>query len=111
MMIDFAVEAERSGKTAEESIYQACSASVPPHHDDDDGGVVWRVAAHVIDRHRLGNCAARWESASWAALMVSQVLTLFTTPVNLSLHGPPAATDSRGGSRSTPSTGKCSGFV
>ena len=60
-MIDFALEAERTGgKTPEESITQACLRRFLPHHDDNHGGHAWRPTARTGRRHRLWNCAAHW---------------------------------------------------
>ena len=81
MMIDFALDAERQeGMPPREAIYQACLLRLPADPDDDDGGDARRVAADA--RHGTGrSCASRSASPSSAASIVSQVLTLFTTPV------------------------------
>ncbi len=47
MMIDFAVEEERTGKTPEESIYQACLLRFRPIMMTTDGGAFRRIAAGV----------------------------------------------------------------
>ena len=55
MMIDFALEAERSdGLSPRDAIVQACAAALPPDHDDDARGAVRRAAAGARKRHRLG---------------------------------------------------------
>ncbi len=43
MMIDFAIDAQRSGKSSEESIYQACLLEISTDHDDHGGGAFRRA--------------------------------------------------------------------
>ena len=80
MMIDFAVEAERSGKTPEESIYQACLLRFRPIMMTTMaalfGGLPLALASGTGSEMRrpLGISIV-------GGLMVSQVLTLYTTPV------------------------------
>jgi multidrug efflux pump len=80
MMIDFAVEAERSGKTPEESIYQACLLRFRPIMMTTMaallGGLPLALAAGTGAelRRPLGISIV-------GGLIVSQVLTLYTTPV------------------------------
>jgi multidrug efflux pump subunit AcrB len=79
-MVDFAVEAERSGKTPEESIYQACLLRFRPIMMTSTsallGGLPLALAAGTGAelRRPLGISIV-------GGLMVSQVLTLYTTPV------------------------------
>ena len=80
MMIDFAVEVERSGKTSEESIYQACLLRFRPIMMTTMaalfGGLPLALASGTGAelRRPLGISIV-------GGLMVSQALTLFTTPV------------------------------
>jgi multidrug efflux pump len=80
MMIDFAVETERSGKTSEESIYQACLLRFRPIMMTTMaalfGGLPLALASGTGSelRRPLGISIV-------GGMMVSQALTLFTTPV------------------------------
>ncbi len=80
MMIDFAVEAERSGKSPEESIYEACLLRFRPIMMTTMaallGGLPLALATGTGSEMRrpLGISIV-------GGLMVSQMLTLYTTPV------------------------------
>ena len=80
MMIDFAVEAERSGKSSEESIYQACLLRFRPIMMTTMAALFGGLPLALANgtgaelRRPLGISIV-------GGLMVSQVLTLYTTPV------------------------------
>jgi multidrug efflux pump subunit AcrB len=80
MMIDFAVEVERSGKTAEESIYQACLLRFRPIMMTTLAALFGGLPLALANgtgaelRRPLGISIV-------GGLMVSQMLTLYTTPV------------------------------
>jgi multidrug efflux pump subunit AcrB len=81
MMIDFALEAERKeGKTPEEAIYQACLLRFRPIMMTTMAALLGAVPLACGTgvgselRTPLGICII-------GGLLVSQVLTLFTTPV------------------------------
>ena len=81
MMIDFALEAERNeGKTPDEAIYEACLLRFRPIMMTTIGGPAWRSAAAPGTgvgselRRPLGITIV-------GGLIVSQMLTLYTTPV------------------------------
>jgi len=81
MMVDFALEAQREeGKPPREAIHQACLLRFRPIHDDDDGGAVRGAAADARHRHRIG-AAPSARVTIVGGLILSQALTLFTTPV------------------------------
>ena len=80
MMIDFALEAERSGKTPEESIYQACLLRFRPIMMTTMAALFGGLPLALMTgtgselRRPLGISIV-------GGLMVSQALTLYTTPV------------------------------
>jgi multidrug efflux pump subunit AcrB len=80
MMIDFAVEAERAGRSSEDSIYQACVLRFRPIMMTSMaalfGGLPLALASGTGAelRRPLGISIV-------GGLVVSQALTLFTTPV------------------------------
>ena len=82
MMIDFALEAEREEKLSPDRVDQeGVPPPLPPDHDDQ----LRRAARRRCRwRSRAGpgaSSASRSGSASWAGCSISQVLTLYTTPV------------------------------
>jgi multidrug efflux pump len=80
MMIDFAIEAERAGKTSEESIYEACLLRFRPIMMTTVAALFGGLPLALMTgtgsemRRPLGISIV-------GGLMVSQALTLFTTPV------------------------------
>jgi multidrug efflux pump subunit AcrB len=80
MMIDFAVEAERHGKSPEESIYQACLLRFRPIMMTTMAALFGGLPLALS--HGTGSEMHRPLGISIVGgLMVSQVLTLYTTPV------------------------------
>ena len=81
MMIDFALVAERSeGKSPEEAIYRSMPAAFPADHDDHHG----RDARRSSPGAGTGNGSELRRPLGITivgGLIVSQMLTLFTTPV------------------------------
>ena len=49
MMIDFAIDAQKKGRSAYDAIWRGLPAALPPHHDDDGG----RPVRHAADRAGL----------------------------------------------------------
>ena len=81
MMIDFALEAEREhGLVAARGDRPGSAAALPADHDDDARGAVRRAAAGAGKRHRLG-AALPLGVTIIGGLLLSQLLTLYTTPV------------------------------
>ncbi len=80
MMIDFAVEEERTGKTPEESIYQACLLRFRPIMMTTMAALFGGLPLALMTgtgsemRRPLGISIV-------GGLLVSQMLTLYTTPV------------------------------
>ena len=82
MMVDFAIAAERDEQPVAGTVDQkGGAAAFPPHHDDDDGGAVGRRAADAGHRYGSGNPSTDLGYAMVGGLVVSQALTLFTTPI------------------------------
>ncbi len=81
MLVDFALEAERTrGLSPSEAIHEACARALPADPDDDAGRPARRRAAGPRRRARARSCAARSASPIIGGLIVSQMLTLYTTP-------------------------------
>ena len=83
MMIDFALDAERDeGKISPlDAIHRGLSAALPADHDDHDLRADRRLCRWRSRPAPARSCAARSASRSSAASLVSQWLTLYTTPV------------------------------
>ena len=82
MMIDFALDAERTRELCHaRRDLRGLPAALPPDHDDDDGGDAGRACRWRSARATAPRCAGRSASPSSAACIVSQMLTLYTTPV------------------------------
>ena len=82
MMIDFALDARAHARPeSARGDLRGRAAALPPDHDDDDGGDARRAAARRSAAATAPSCASRSGSRSSAALLVSQILTLYTTPV------------------------------
>ena len=60
---------------------QGCAAALPSDHDDDDGGHAGRRAVDAGHGAPARNSASPLGYAMVGGLLVSQALTLFTTPV------------------------------
>ncbi len=82
MMIDFAVEEERTGKTPEESIYQACLLRFRPIMMTTLAALYWRATSlALMTGKRRPEMRRPLGISIVGGLMVSQALTLYTTPV------------------------------
>jgi multidrug efflux pump subunit AcrB len=80
MMIDFAIETERSGKTSEESIYAACLLRFRPIMMTTVAALFGGLPLALM--HGTGSEMRRPLGISIVGgLLVSQALTLYTTPV------------------------------
>ena len=81
MLVDFALEvgAHRRSKPGRVDL-SGLHAALSPDPDDDDGGAAWRRAADARHGHRAGIRQPLGYTIV-GGLMLSQMLTLFTTPV------------------------------
>ena len=80
MQIDFALEAERGGMTAEGGDLPGLPDPLPPDHDDHDGGAAGRGADRArLRRGRRSAAAARPVRGRRTALLAA--VTLYLTPV------------------------------
>ena len=92
MMVDFAIVAERDHHLPRDRGHPARRhPALPADHDDHHGGDARRRAADAGPGHRRRDQAAARLRDGRAELLVSQALTLFTTPVVLSLSRPAVA--------------------
>ena len=82
IMIDFAIEAQRRERLelARRDL-QGLPAALPPHHDDDHRAPSWARCRWPSAWAKARSCASRSASPSWAGCSLSQILTLYTTPV------------------------------
>ena len=81
MLVDFALAAEHHrGLSSEDSIHGACRLRFRPDFDDHAVRAPGRGAADAGKRNRVGDATAA-RLAMVGGLFVSQLLTLFTTPV------------------------------
>ena len=82
MMIDFAIEAERDeGLSTARRHLPRLPAALPAHHDDHHGRAARRPAAGARHAASAPSCAGRSGITIVGGLLLSQMLTLFTTPV------------------------------
>ena len=82
MMVDFALEAERvQGMTPLAAIREACVLRFRPIMMTTMAALLGARAAWRSVPAPGPNCGGRWVWRSWAGLLLSQVLTLYTTPV------------------------------
>ena len=82
MLVDFALHAEQQrGTDGRGSDLPGLHAALPADPDDHDGGAARRRADDARHRRRARRSASRSATPSSAASLVSQLLTLYTTPV------------------------------
>jgi len=83
MMVDFAIEARREpGLGTRGRDTRGCAAALPAHHDDDDGGIAWCASAHAGAGGR-SELRTPLGVAVVGGLLLSQAVTLYTTPGHL----------------------------
>ena len=81
-MIDFALDAEREeGKAPRDAIYEACLLRFRPILMTTLSALLGALPLMLGTRRRAPSCAIRSGVTMVGGLIVSQVLTLFTTPV------------------------------
>ena len=107
MMIDFALEAERDEGMSRGGDLRGLPAALPPDHDDHDGALLGGLPLAL--GHGAGSELRRpLGIAIVGGLLVSQVLTLFTTPVIYLYLDRLAHRLARGGTGSScPARGTC----
>ena len=83
MMIDFAIGCRARGKAKPplEAIHQAALLRFRPIMMTTMAALLGAFAVDAGQRHRIPNCAVPLAWAIVGGLIVSQVLTIFTTPV------------------------------
>ena len=80
MMVDFALEAERTQAGAARRDLPGLPDALPSHHDDDHGRHLRRAAADAGHRRRRRDAPAAGHHHRGRPVL-SQILTLYTTPV------------------------------
>ena len=82
MMVDFAIQAERDQHlSAHDAIRQACLLRFRPIMMTTMAALLGAFAARAGSWHRFRNCVKPLGYTMVGGLIVSQALTLFTTPV------------------------------
>ena len=82
MLVDFALQVEQQrGLDGRGSDLPGLHPALPADPDDHDGGAARRRADDARHRRRARRCASRSATPSSAASLLSQLLTLYTTPV------------------------------
>ena len=82
MMIDFALDAERNeGLPPEKSIYQACLLRFRPITDDHHGRAAQRAPALALQDGTGAELRRPLGISIVGGLLLSQFITLYTTPV------------------------------